>query len=237
MEQSEKDLKPETASSEEPRQPETAATEEPKEETLEEIRERLRKVEEDRDKYKERVLGFAKKKEHTLSPATSSEEEPKAEKQDRWDDDSLRFQKQTLSEAEKIARETSKRYVEENNEKAAVSKFLSKYPDLSEDETWQEIVSNYHPKHGKGTVTSVMKDLERARVVMLHDRGELSKIAQEAEERGKRKGQAEAAHANAFVSSGSRSEPAGDKGSDTVSKGAKEIAKAFNIDPKKLASE
>lgn len=211
---------------------ETESTGQDKNEENEQLKERLKKAEEERDNYKQGLLKY-KRSERTLSEKKEETKEEEEETQD-WDEASKKFQAQTLSEAEKIARLASQKYIEENNEKAAVAKFLDEYPDLAEDESWKEILSNYNPKNGKGTIGAIVKDLKRARVVMLHDRGELDKLAQEAEARGKRKGQAEAFHANAFTSSGSRSEASSDKGSDNVTKGAKEIALAFGIDPKKL---
>lgn len=196
------------------------------------LKERLAKAEADRDNYKNGLLKY-KSAERTLS---EKKEETKEEEAPEWDEASKKFQAQTLSEAEKHARVAAQSYIEENNEKAAVSNFLTEHPELAGDEEWKEILSNYNPKHGKGTVESIVTDLKRARVVMLHDRGELDKLSQEAEARGKRQGQAESFHAGAHASSGSASESTSDQGSDGISKGAKEIAKAFNIDPKKLGS-
>lgn len=228
----EEDLKKETVNSEESRQSETKQEVAGASEELTALQERLKKAEEDRDKYKERVLSFSKK-ERTLSERKEEKEEEEAPD---WDEASKKFQAQTLSEAEKRARIAAQSYVEENNEKAAISKFLTEHPELGGDEEWKEILSNYHPKHGKGTVDSILTDLNRARVVMLHDHGELDKLSKEAEERGKRKGAAETYHASAHTSSGSASGSTSDQGSDGVSKGAKAIAQAFGIDPKKLGS-
>jgi len=202
-------------------------------EELTALQERLKKAEQERDNYKEGLLKL-KRSERTLSE--KKEEAKDDEDAPEWDEASKKFQAQTLSEAEKRARIAAQSYVEENNEKAAISTFLTEHPELGGDEEWKEILSNYNPKHGKGTVDSIVTDLNRARVVMLHDRGELDKLSQEAEERGKRKGAAESYHANAHTSSGSASKSTSDQGSDGISKGAKEIAQAFGIDPKKLGS-
>jgi hypothetical protein len=220
----EKDLKAEEVS-EDTRQSETTEVD------VESLKEQLKKAEEDRDKYKERVLGFSKKHpEKTLEPV---KEETETEDESNWDEDSKRFQKQTLTQAEKIAQKAARETFERSNEKEAINIFLENHPEFQDKEEWNEIVSNYSSKNGKESVRGILKDLDRARVLRLHDKGDISKLAEEAERRGQLKGKAEAYHADSFTSGGVKTAHS-DTSTSSVSKGAKSIAIALGIDPKKL---
>jgi len=229
------DLKGEPVSND-TRPSETTESEEVVETDVDSLKEQLRKAEEDRDKYKERVLGFSKKHPEKTLEEPKEEEEPEVE-ESTWDEDSKRFQAQTLTQAEGIAKRVAKETIEATNERAAIDSFIEQYPEYQDSEEWKEIVGNYNPKHGKSSVKSILTDLERARVLRLHDKGEISKLAEEAEKRGKQKGYAEGVHADLTTSGGERTKTVGTKHSGSVSEGAKRLAERFRIDPKKLALE
>ena len=230
------DLKGEPVSND-TRPSETTESEEVVEVDVESIKEQLRKAEEDRDKYKERVLGFSKKHPEKTLEEPKEEEEPEVKEESNWDEDSQRFQKQTLTQAEGIAKRVAKETIEATNERAAIDSFVEQYPEYQDSAEWKEIVSNYMPKNGKGSVKSILKDLERARVLRLHDKGDISKLAEEAEKRGKQKGYAEGVHAELTTSGGERTKTVGTKHTGSVTEGAKRLAERFRIDPKKLAQE
>lgn len=193
--------------------------EEPQED-VEALKERLKKSEEEKENYKKGLLS-AKKTLKTLEPEKEEEEE-----YPEWDETSKKFQKQTLSEATKAAKTEAKEIVEKYNEKAAISSFIKDHPELEDDSKWQDIVSNYNPKHGKESIDDVKKDLERAYLLTRYEKGELNQ----------KDNKAAAQVADKQAVSKITSKSVKDDGK-TLSESALRLAQAMRVDPKKLAEE
>lgn len=196
------------------------------EETVESLKEKLKKTEEDKENYKK---GMLKYKDKTLTKET---EEETTEDYPEWDENSKKFQEQTKKEAAQEAR----KIVEQFNEKAATSKFISEHPELEDESKWNEVVSNYHPKNGKETVASIEKDLERAYFLTRFERGEITNLEKEAFEKGKKKGKAESEVEDLSSVSKTTSKSVKNDGK-SVSEGALRLAQAMRVDPEKLAKE
>lgn len=220
---------------EEVQEEETAA--EPAKEAAEEVLEelpswaqtRLKKAEEEREHLSKAVSRLNKEKK-TLTPEPEKEAEAEIDYPD-WDENSKKFQEQTLSKVEKIAERKAQERIEKANEKAAIDRFVKENPTVD----WNDIVSNYQPKHGRETVEDISKDLERAKVLARYERGELTNLEAEATKKGERKGKAEANLAD-LASVSKTTSKAGQSGS-TLSQGAVELARRMRVDPKKLALE
>ena len=210
---------------------EEVKTEEVETEVKEELpqwaKEKMLKLEEEKENYKK---GMLKYKKHTLEPEETEAEFVEKEEYPEWDENSKKFQKQTLSEAEKVAENKAKQIVEKNNEQEAISQFLSSHPDI--EDKWDNVVSNYTPKNGKDNVKSIIKDLERAYVITRYESGELNKIQEEAT----KKGIAQAKIEELSTVSKTTSKVA-DKGKPALSQGALRLAEKMRVDPKKLAEE
>ncbi|MFA5990446.1 MAG: hypothetical protein WC803_12695 [Sphingomonas sp.] len=237
MEDSQKDLNTVTVTDDDGQSETTENTTESKDTEVAELQERLKKTEEERDNYKTGLLKLKKtdrtleaKKDTTVRSLDQQDEDAD------WDDDSKKFQKQTLSKAEKVAQKAAESVYQKANEKQAINSFLEQYPDFQSDEEWQEILSNYNPKNGKDSVSNIMKDLERARINVLYEKGDLEKLSVEAENRGKQRGYAEGMHADLMTSGGTRQKSSNKDGKE-ISDGARALATKFRIDPKKLAQE
>jgi hypothetical protein len=201
------------------------------EETLPEwAKEKMSKLEEERENYKQ---GMLKYKKHTLG-AEEEVEETKEEEYPDWDDTSKKFQKQTLTEAQKIAKEVATKEISKRNEQDAITQFLNTHPEA--EDKWDDIVSNYTAKSGKDSVNSVLKDLNKAYVVTRYESGELEKMKEEATKKGEAKGVAKAKLAELSSVSKTTSKVA-DKGSNALSPGALKLAEKMRVDPKKLAEE
>jgi len=183
---------------------------------IKELEEQLAKEQEEKENYK---AGMLKYKEQV------KEEEPE------WDDNSKKFQAQTLSKVEKLTEEKAQQTVESFNEKAGIAKFQEAHPDVD----MKEVLANYNPKNGKFSADSVVRDLERALVLHQYDSGTLSNETAKAEEKGKRKGIAEAkvADLNTVSKTTSKTVPQ----SSTLTDGELHIAKQMKVDTEKLAQE
>jgi len=195
---------------------------------------RLEKAESDKESYKKGMLKYEKKtKEFSLTEKEKKKEKVEEEETPEWNETSKKFQKQTLDEARKIARKEATQSVEESNEKKAVSQFLKKNPEL--EEKWDDIVSNYYPKNGKDTVDSIMKDLNRAHVLTLHESGDLEKLQSEASKKGEKKGAAQAKLAE--LSSVSKTTSKAVSKESGLSASAIAMAERMRVDPKEVAKE
>jgi len=194
------------------------------EESVDTLKERLKKSEEEKENYKK---GMLKYKDLTLKKPEEKEEE-KEEEYPEWDENSKKFQEQTLSQAEKKAEERAKSIVEKYNEKSAIAQFVTKNPELAEEDKWNEVISNYHPKNGKETQEDILKDLERALIITRYERGELSNIKSDDNKAEK---------SVADMSSVSKTTQKTSKESNSLSNDAIMFAERLRIDPKKLAEE
>lgn len=212
------------------------APEEPKEETPEEtedvetLKERLKKAEEDKENYKKGMLKYK-----DLSLSSKAEESKDEEDYPDWDETSKKFQKQTLSQAEKVAEKRAREIVENYNEKSAISIFVKKHPEMAQEDNWKELVGNYNTNHPKDSVESYNRALEKAYINLRYDRGELSELESEAEKKGIKKGKAEAQIAD--MSSVSKTTFKTSKEGRTLSPGAIDLANKMRVDLKKLAEE
>lgn len=195
-------------------------------EDVETLKDRLAKAEEEKENYKKGMFKYK-----SLKKEEKKEEEIEYPE---WDDTSKQFQKQTLSQAEKIAEKKTREIIESNNEKTAITQFVQKHPEMAKEGNWQELVANYNSNHSKDSVESYAKALEKAFVLTRYDRGELDKIETDAEEKGVRKGKAEAQLAD--MSSVSKTTSKTIKGGSSVSKFALELGGHLRNTPEELAS-
>ena len=154
------------------------------------------------------------------------DEEKEEEETSNWDDDSQKFQKETLERAEKIAEKKAQALLETHNEKVAISEFLDRHPELSDKNTWSEVMTNYHPKNGRGTTQAIVKDLERAFFLTQYEKGELSQ---------KEENKAEKMIAD-LTSVGKTGTKAVKQG-NVLTAGEIRLAEAMRVDLKKLAAE
>ena len=184
-------------------------------ERVRELEEQLAKEQEEKENYKQGMLKYKEQ----------AKEEP------AWDEDSAKFQKQTLSKAEELAAERARLTVEEFNEKAGVAKFQEAHPGVD----MKEVMANYNPKNGKFSAESVVRDLERAFVLHQYDSGKLSTEKEESFKDGKKKGAAEAkvADLNTVSTTSQKTVPQGSSLTDSEL----EMAKRMKVDPEKLAEE
>jgi hypothetical protein len=203
--------------------------EEAKPDALTEAQEQIKKLEAERENYKK---GLLKYKKLSLEPEEDKPEEVE-EDYPEWDENSKKFQEQTLKQAKQVAESNTKKIVEDYNEKAAIKQFLSKHPEA--EEKWSEVVSNYSPKNGKETIDSITKDLDRALFLTRYESGELSKVQEEAVKEGIKKGTAEAkvADLTTIDTVSSKSVPQG----SSLSQGAINLATKMRVNTEKLAAE
>ena len=139
---------------------------------LEEATAKAAKLEEERDNYRKGLL--AREEELKSFKKEKEEEEEKDdndEKETEWDENSKRFQEETLSKTEKLAEEAAIKALERRNDKTAQQEFRENHPEIT-DEKWEQVVANYNPKSGKESQKGIMRDLERAYVVYKFDTGE-----------------------------------------------------------------
>jgi len=183
------------------------------EETVDSLKEKLAKSEEEKENYKQGMLKYKEQ----------SKDEPV------WDDDSKKFQKETLTKAEELAKQAAIKAIEAENEKTAISKFKEAYPD----EDIKKVLTYYKPVSGKFNQESVYKDLEGALVLQKHYSGELAGEAAKAEQKGEKKGMAKAKIAELNTMSGSPKKPA--PGGKEISDNARRIAEQMRLDPEEVA--
>lgn len=158
--------------------------------TAEELKAQLQKLTEERDNYKKGLL-LAKKRTLSLEEDNhegKKEDTPKEDDESEWDEDSKKFQKETLTKAEQIAKEAVEKQLSAQNEQRAINKFLENNPEASDDETWKEIVRNYRGNNGKTTVKSIMEDLDDAYTVVLKRTGKLQERFEKAKREGEQEG-------------------------------------------------
>jgi hypothetical protein len=200
------------------KQEETTSTEsaqpEEKQESAEELAARLAKVEEEKENYKKMALKYKEE----AKPKTLEAEEEYPD----WDDQSKKFQKQTIEMAQKQAEEVTIRQTEKVNEKNAIASFIEKNPELSDDKKWQEVVKNYQPR-SKESVQDILKDLGRAYVITKYEKGELDK----------KEAKADISELGTVGKTTSKSATEG----KTLTQSELRLAKMMKVDPEKLAAE
>jgi hypothetical protein len=190
------------------------------------LKEKIVKLEEEKENYKQSLL--SKKKAWNKGLTLESKKEDvlteTIEDYPDWDETSKKFQKQTLSEAEKVAEKKAQSVVEKYNEKAAIDKFLIDHPEM--EEKWEDIVSNYNPKHGKESISSIVKDLDRAYFMTQYESGTLNKTSD-------KEAKSKLAEMSTVSKTSSKTIPKG----TSLSKGAIDLATKMRVDTKKLAEE
>lgn len=187
------------------------------------------KAETDRDNYRQGMLTREEelKKLKEANDDTVNDDNTEVE----WDDNSRRFQQETLSKTEKVAAEAALKALEQRYDKTAQQEFRESHPEI-DDAKWEEIVANYNPKSGKDSVKGIIKDLERAYVVYKFDAGETIDPAEIARTQAENRNKDLNVTHGASSGSGKAEEEKGG-----VSDGAKELAKRFGISEEKLAQE
>ena len=137
-----------------------------------------------------------------------------------WDEQSKRFQKQTIDLAQKAAEVTTRQQVEKVNEKNAIAQFIEKNPELADDSKWQEVIKNYQPR-SKESVQDIMKDLGRAKVITEYESG------------GKKEVKPDVSDMATVGKTTSKSTTEG----KTLTQSELNLAKMMKVDPEKLAAE
>lgn len=204
-------------------------------ESVEKLKTRLEKLEEEKENYKKGMLKY--KKELTLDQSNDDSKESEKDGDEEvypdWDETSKKFQKQTLNQAEKIAGARAQQIISEVNEKAAIQEFIEKNPGT--EKIWNEIVTNYNPKSGKTSIKSILKDLDKAYILTRYEKGELTNLEQDAFKKGESKGKAESQLAE--LNSVSKTNVQSEKEGKSLSSGALKLAEKMRVDLKKLAEE
>lgn len=184
-------------------------------ESPEELKARLAQLEKEREDYKNMALKYkSEAKEKTLE---TEEEYPD------WDEQSKKFQKQTIELAQKTATEVTQKQVEKTNEKNAIASFIEKNPELADDKRWSEVVKHYQPR-SKDSVQDIVKDLRRAYVLYQDDMGLLV---------SKGGAKPDVSDLGTVGKTTSKSATQG----KTLTEGEKRIAKLMKVDPERLAEE
>lgn len=144
----------------------------------------LAKAEEEKENYRK---GLLSREEELKTLKTSKEEEGEDDKKEiEWDENSKKFQEETLSKTAKLAEEAAvaatMKAINSTNEKVAQEKFRATHPEVT-DEEWVDVMTNYTPKLG------AEKDLERALILTKFEKGEIIDPAEinrrQAEERNR----------------------------------------------------
>lgn len=200
------------------------------EETVDSLKAKLEKIETEKENYKTGLLKYKK-----LSLDKKEEKKEEEIEYPEWDENSKKFQEQTLNQAEKKAEERAKTIVEKYNEKSAIAQFVKKNPELAEEKNWNEVIANYHPRSGKESPEDILNDLDEALIVTRYRNGELTKGEAEAEERGIKKGKAEAQIAD--LSSVSKITSKTVKEGNALTPGEIELANKMRVPLDKLAEE
>ena len=193
-------------------------------------KDRLTKVEVEKENYKKGMLKYKRTLEPEKLEETTEVEYPE------WDETSKKFQEQTEKKAASIAERKAQETVEKYNEKAAISSFISKHPELDDNDKWTDLISNYHPKNGKESQQAIEKDLERAYFVSRYEKGEISNLEVEAFKKGEQKGKTQA-KVEDMSSIGTTTQKSVKDDGKSISEGALKLAQAMRVDPNKLADE
>jgi hypothetical protein len=129
----------------------------------------LAKAEEERENYRK---GLLSREEELKSLKSKDEDNENIE----WDENSKKFQTETLSKSELIAREAAekaaKSALEASNEKEALEEFNSLH-NITDEERIELMANLDFTKFGKDSKKGIIKALERALVVTRFDRGEI----------------------------------------------------------------
>lgn len=184
-------------------------------------KDRIAKLEEERGNLSKAVMRLNKERK-TAEPVEHEPEEPVTE----WDDDSKKFQKETLTRAEKAAEQKAQAIFERQTERAAIQAFIESHPELSQKGAWSEVIANYAPKNGKDTQQAIIKDLERALFLTKYEKGELTP---------KEENKADKMISDLASISTTASKPV--KQTNTLTPGEIRLAEAMRVDLKKLAAE
>ena len=113
------------------------------EESVDSLRAKLKKAEEERENYKTGMLKYKKQ----VKEVDSEEDVP------------------NVSE---VAEKAALSVIERNNERIAINRFTEKYPALRDPAKWREVIVNYSPRNGKESSESISKDLEAALMLAKH---------------------------------------------------------------------
>ena len=187
------------------------------------VQDKLKKTESDKENYKNAALKY---KGLSLKKDGETVEEKKEEELPEWDENSKKFQEQTLNQAEQRAEAKAQSVIESVNEKTAIKQFVEQFPKLAEEKIWSEIVSNYNPTNGKGTVDDVLRDLNRALVLAKFENPQLENLTTEDKSKQVANGSV-VAKTNSKVT----------KESNALSPEALRLAGQMRVDPAKLAEE
>lgn len=186
------------------------------------------KAETDRDNYRQGMLT----RDEELKKLKETKDDTKDNTDEtEWDDNSRRFQEETLSKTEKVAAQAALKALEQRNDKTAQQEFRESHPEI-DDEKWEQVVANYNAKSGKDSIRGIIKDLERAYVVYKFDKGETIDPVEIARTQGENKNKEMNVTHGTSSGSGKVEEEKGG-----VSDGAKELGRRFGISEEQLAQE
>lgn len=193
---------------------------------------KLAKAEEERENYRKGLLIREEElKKLKSSKEEDEDEEDNGDKETEWDDNSKKFQEETLTKTAKVAEEAAVKALELRNDKTAQQEFRESHPEI-DDEKWAQIVANYNPKNGKDSIRGIVKDLERAYVVYKFDAGETIDPVEIARQQADFKNKEAGVTHGTSSGSGKMEEEKGG-----VSDGAKKLAGRFGIPVDKLEKE
>lgn len=172
-------------------------------ETVESLKARLAKAEEERENYKKGMLKYKSKTKGEVVDEDEDEDEE--------------------VDVKGVATQAATQVIEKANEKSAIAQFTNKYPALKDPKAWNEVLLNYNPKNGKGSVDDIQKDLEAALMLAKHYGG--GKVA-EKEISLNEYASVSRAGSNAYHDEGS-----------TVKESTLSMAREFKHDPEKVKNE
>lgn len=201
-----------------------------KEEELRLAKESLAKAEEERENYRKGLLSREEELKRIKALEEEKEKEKDDEKETEWDENSKKFQEETISKTAKVAEEAALKALEKGNDKTATQDFRESHPEVS-DEKWEKIIANYNPKNGKDSIKGIINDLERAYVLYKFDSGEVIDPAELA------KKQAENNNKEMNITHGSIGSGKFEEEKGGISDGAKELGKRFGISEELLSKE
>lgn len=210
-------------------------TEQEQQAQAEELRlakEALAKSDEEKENYRKGLLSREEELKKFKTSKDNEEEKDKKDKEEtEWDENSRKFQEETISKTAKVAEEAAVKALEQRNDRTAQQEFRESHPEI-DDAKWEQIVANYNPKSGKDSTKGIMRDLERAYVVYKFDAGETIDPAEIARTNAENKNREMNVTHGTSANSGKFEEEKGG-----VSDGAKEIAGRFGIPVDKLEQE
>ena len=192
------------------------------EETITMKKSDLKKIEEDRDNYKE---GLLRKK---------ADERSLDDKGKGGGEGGATIDEAKVTEIAKAQATAAFAETHTSNEKRAKILITKKYGELVDDANWVGFMSNFTGKRGRATIEDILDDFEDAMLLYKRSTGKLEEHLKAEHERGVREGRIQGE-----LGSGRDTGGAGDKNDGGKSSGAfsspkgEEMARGMHVDPEK----